>query len=76
MKVVCWSRSSHRKCTFLWPGAKPFSMFLASSEDGVVRIDHVDDVKSYELDARVLGDAKTHRQGDDPDRSIHFSPKP
>jgi hypothetical protein len=50
-------------------------MFLASSEDGVVRIDHVDDVKSYELNARVLGDAKTHRQGDDPDRFNSFFTK-
>jgi hypothetical protein len=24
------SSCSHRKCTFLWPGTKPFSMFLAS----------------------------------------------
>jgi hypothetical protein len=35
--ALCWSvmvlyhsSSSHRKSTFLWPGANPFSMFLAS----------------------------------------------
>jgi hypothetical protein len=28
--TLCWSDCSHRKCTFLWPGAKPFSVFLAS----------------------------------------------
>jgi hypothetical protein len=35
--ALCWpvmvlyhSSSSRRKCTFLWPGANPFSMFLAS----------------------------------------------
>jgi hypothetical protein len=26
----CWPGCSRRKCTFLWPGAKPFSIFLAS----------------------------------------------
>jgi hypothetical protein len=30
MKIVCCSGSSCRKCIFLWPDAKPFSMFLAS----------------------------------------------
>jgi hypothetical protein len=44
-----------------------------SSEDGIVRIDHVDDVKSYELGARVLRGDKVHRQGDDPDRFNSFS---
>jgi hypothetical protein len=29
-KVLCCSSSSRRKCIFFWPGAKPFSMFLAS----------------------------------------------
>jgi hypothetical protein len=43
-----------------------------SFEDGVVRIDHVDDIKSYELGARVLGSAKGHRQGDDPYRFNSF----
>jgi hypothetical protein len=26
----CWPNCSHKKCTFLCPGMKPFSMFLAS----------------------------------------------
>jgi hypothetical protein len=28
--TLCWSNCSHRKCTILWPGTKPFLMFLAS----------------------------------------------
>jgi hypothetical protein len=28
--ALCWSDCSRRKCTFLWPSMKPFSMFLAS----------------------------------------------
>jgi hypothetical protein len=28
--ALCWSDYSCRKCTFLWLGVKPFSMFLAS----------------------------------------------
>jgi hypothetical protein len=30
VKVLCCSRSSRRKYTFLWPSVKPFAMFLAS----------------------------------------------
>jgi hypothetical protein len=28
--ALCWFYCSHRKCSFLWPGVKPFLMFLAS----------------------------------------------
>jgi hypothetical protein len=45
---------------------------VTSSEDGIIWIDHVDDVKNYELGARVLGGAKIHQQGDDLDRLNSF----